>query len=112
MAKKTLLFHGGPLESEYFGGATFWTNLLARAKEYAGYSETDPDYQIWAMRVDESKETFVVDDDEDRGNLDADEAWDDQTQQIVAAFAAGATIFCSEDGWALNHRGRRVRRIR
>ena len=107
---KKIHFHGGPLESEWFGGYTFWTPSFSRAYDYAG--RLGPEFELWAVLIDEDNEIFAYDDDEGRAALDSDDAaWDDQTAQIVAAFQEGATIFCSEDGWALDHRNRHVRCI-
>ncbi len=102
-------FHGGPLESERFGGFTYWTDSFSQAYDYAG--KPGPDFELWAVLIDADKEIFAYEDDEGWFDLEGDAVWDAQTDQIVSVLREGATVFRSEDGWALDHRNRHVRRL-
>lgn len=108
--RKTRLFHGGELESADFGGKTFWTSSIERACEY-GYSN-DKRHVVYILLVNDSKERFFDENDDlYTEDMDNEERWEEQTRQIEVAFKNGATVFCAEDGWALDHRGRKVRRL-
>lgn len=104
--QKITLFHGGPLESENFGGATFWTWKLPQAIEYM-----DGDGDLYMVEVDKLSED--IRDEQDylpaAGYSDADTSdanWDIQTQAIADAISDGATIVLCDDGWAISNAGR------
>lgn len=98
---KTYLFHGGPLQSEYFGGHTFWATTSYRAEDYM-----DGEDDLWVVEVDKSCE--VIADEENYLSVnayqDADSAdgnYAVQTAAINAAVADGATIVLCDDGWVI-----------
>lgn len=108
-AALTAYYHGGPLQTEYFLGATWVSHCVAEA---VGYSDRVGDL-IYIVLMDLSNEV-CVDEDVDRlcQAADNEAGWREQTRQIAAAKAAGATVYCADDGLAvLDLAGRHVFRV-
>jgi hypothetical protein len=98
MAKRTgkeILFHGGELSSEFFAGASFFTDRLHQAAEYADEG------MVWAVLIDWAAESVEVEDADLYDGLDGDARWDEQTRQIMAAAAASDTVLACDDGLAI-----------
>lgn len=98
MAKRTgkeILFHGGELSNEFFAGASFFTDRLHQAAEYAD------DGMVWAALIDWSAESVEVEDADLYDGLEGDARWDEQTRQIAAAAAVGDTVLACDDGLAI-----------
>lgn len=98
MAKRTgkeILFHGGELSNEFFGGASFFTERLHQAAEYADNG------MVWAALIDWTAESVEVEDADLYDGLKGDARWDEQTRQIAEAAEAGDTVLACDDGLAI-----------
>ena len=98
---KITLFHGGPLQTEFFDGHSFWTWKLSQAIEYM-----DGGSDLWAIELDKSAEVIADEDDylPEGGykNAEDDDAnWEIQTAAINAAVSSGATVVLCDDGWVI-----------
>jgi len=91
---KALLFHGGELEKETFGGCTFWHHNAHIASEYGE--------ELWCIFIDYATETLADESDyidySDLSPSTADEAWQAQTMAVLKSISDGATVIQCEDG--------------
>jgi hypothetical protein len=100
---KELLFHGGPLKTEFFAGQSFWTWKLSQALEYAGEGGSS---ELWTVEIEKQNESIADEEDylPEDGYASAendDENWEIQTAAIESAIADGATIVLCDDGWVI-----------
>jgi hypothetical protein len=88
------MFHGGPLQTEFFGGHTFWSQNVSVA---VGYMDGADD--LFVIEVEFANETVARDSDYLPESDDTNEGdWAAQTAAILAAVADGATCVESSDG--------------
>ena len=98
---KEILFHGGPIATEFFDGHSFWTWNLSQAIEYM-----DGDDDLWVIEMEKSSEVFADEEDylPDGGYSvaeDDEHNWEIQTDAIRAAVSGGATVVICDDGWVV-----------
>jgi hypothetical protein len=102
---KQLMFHGGPLQSEWFHGASFFTRKLNDAMGYAGKLGCNPD-AVMCCVIDWDTEIVATGDEElypigpDGIITSIEDAWIEQSRQIRIAMGQGNTCIAFDDGVA------------